>query len=138
MAVLNMALASLSLTGIPVHSSFYSSEEPTITHGIIEVDNRNKEGIHFSILRVRCLAKGDKITIATFFVYRLPDYEEEDPDNIEQLPQTTVQYEISFAPIPATPYLGGEIQIDVELQINNETSSVYSPYYMTRRIEKRP
>ncbi|MFQ5433399.1 MAG: hypothetical protein ACE5FD_00825 [Anaerolineae bacterium] len=133
-----MMSESFTVRGIQVYQNYYSTEEPTITHGIIELENLGKNTVCFSIRQVRCLAQDDAILMDSFFVYGLPEYNEEDPKNIHQRPLTTVQYEISFPSVSAIPYLNREIQIEVEVKINDEVVLVNSTYRLIKRIKRRP
>ena len=87
---------SLTARGIPVDRSFYSYQEPVITHGTFELENSGEAPIGLSIGQVRCLGGSDIIPIESFFLYLLPDYDEMDPSRIEVAPFTISQYEITF------------------------------------------
>ena len=127
---------SLIVKGIAVDRSFYSNQEPVITHGTIELMNSGEESLIVAIGQVRCLGGSDIIPIDSFFLYLLPDYDEKDPYRIELLPDTTSQYEISFPLISAVPYLTEEIQIEATLEVDGETVQVRSPYHISRRTPK--
>jgi hypothetical protein len=131
-----MPASSIIVRGIPVYKSYYSNEKPTITHATIELKNLDKKVIQVSIRRVTCRAGDDAIPIDRYFLYQLPDYEEKDFKSIEQSPLTTTQYEISFPPILAAPYVNRNIQVEVELELNGETALVSSPYTLSRRTKK--
>ena len=128
---------SLSARGLPVQRSFYSNQEPVVTHGSFELENSGREPMMLSIGRVRLLGGSDIIPIDDFFLYLLPDYEEKDPALIELLSLTTSQYEISFPPISAVPYLIEDIEVEIMLEVAGETVQVRSPYQISRRTPKR-
>jgi hypothetical protein len=128
---------SLTARGIPVDRSFYSYQEPVITHGTFELENSGEAPIGLSIGQVRCLGGSDIIPIESFFLYLLPDYGEMDPSRIEVAPLTTSQYEITFPSFSAVPYLIEGIQIEVTLEVDGETVQVRSAYKISRRTPKR-
>jgi hypothetical protein len=127
---------SLIARGIPVETSFYSVQEAVITHGVIEIDNRSQKAHQAAIRRVICYLGEETVSINSFFLYRLPDYEELDFTRFEQPPLTTSQYEVSFPFIPALTYLNRDIQVEVELSLNGETILLRSPYTITIRTKK--
>ncbi len=122
--------------GIPVEYSFYSDHEPYILNGTFEIENKSELTLQFSIHQVWCQVLDRRMPIAQFFVYRLPGFEEEDPLTLQQPPNTTVQYEVSFPQIPAVPYLNEQIQIGIELEISGEMITVLSPYQISRRTKR--
>lgn len=122
--------------GVPVDYSFYSDQEPNIRNGTFEVTNQAADSLHFAVHRIWCRAGGQELPLAQFFVYRQPNFEEEDPVAIQQPPQSTVQYEVTFAPISAAPYLQEEIEVGIELLVEGETTTVFSPYHITRRTKR--
>ena len=132
-----MSQKSLIAKGIPVDRSFYSTQEPTITYGAIELQNLDSTIHQFTVLKINCQAGDETIPIKNFFIYRLPNYEEVEPVNIDQQPLTTTQYEISFAAIPATPYWNRDIVVEMELDIDGETLLVQSPYLISIRTKRR-
>ena len=127
---------SLRVKGLKVEKIFYSYQEPSITHGVFEVENRDEETVLFSIGQVRCFGGSDVIPIEKFFLYQLPEYEEQEPYGIELPPTSAIQYEVSFPPVPAIAYLLEDIRIEVTLEIAGETVRVLSPYEIIRRTPK--
>jgi hypothetical protein len=127
---------SFNARGIPVHTSFYSNEEPAITHGALEIENLDDQVIHISVRQVKLQAGDDVVLINPFFVYQLPDYNEKDPKNIQQPPLVTTQYDISFLRLSAAPYLNITIQIEIELEVNGEVIILHSPYTISRRTSR--
>ena len=128
---------SLTARGIPVDRSFYSNQEPVITHGTFELENSGQAPIVLSISQVRVLGGDDIIPIDSFYLYLLPDYDEMEPGHIEVSPLTTSQYEITFQSFSAVPYLLEDIQIEVTLEVDGEMVQVQSPYHISRRTLKR-
>lgn len=128
---------SLNVQGITVHRSFYSTQEPVITHGVIELQNSEQNSHQVAIRKVTFKSGDDTIPINDFFLYQLPDYQEVDPNNLEQPPLTTNQYEISFQAISAVPYLNREMQVEVELDLNGKTVVLASPYIISIRTKRR-
>lgn len=130
-------LKSLAARGIAVQRSFYSNQEPVITHGIIELRNSGVASATLSIAEVKCLVGTDVITIEDFFLYLLPDYEETEPGHVELPSGATRQYEISFPRLSAVPYLPEDIEIEVTLEFGEDRIRVRSPYRISRRTLKR-
>jgi hypothetical protein len=131
-------MKSLTARGIPVERSFYSNQEPFITHGTIELENSGDSPVSLAVEQVRCLAGNDVTPIEDFFLYLLPDYVEGDPDQIELPANTTSQYEVSFPRLSAVPYLSDEIQIEVTFTTDRgERFQARSPYHISRRTLKR-
>ncbi|MBD2355180.1 hypothetical protein H6G41_11200 [Tolypothrix sp. FACHB-123] len=127
---------SLISRGIPVETSFYSPQEAVITHGVIEIANHSQTVYQAAIKKVICHVGAETIPVDSFFLYRLPDYEELDSNKFTQTGLTTSQYEVSFSSIPAISYLNREIQVEIELSFNGEVISLRSPYMITIRTKK--
>jgi hypothetical protein len=131
-----MQLDSLVVSGLPVDKSYYSHEEPMITHGAIEVENTGDQPVQISI-RKGALHAGDKaIPLEGFFLYLLPDYEEKDPKGFQQPPHSKSRYEITFPHLPAAAAANTGIAVEFELEANGKSASVRSPYTLTRRTKK--
>ena len=124
-------------TGITVEYSFYSDQEPSISHGTIQIDNQSRDPLRFSIRKTWCQVDDEIIPIDSFFVYKLPNYDVREPKAIHQPPRSTIQYEISFPKFSAVPYLDRDIQIAVELDLDGEAVTALSPYIVSRRTKKR-
>ena len=127
---------SLDAKGLKVEKIFYSYQEPTITHGAFKLENGSEEMVSFSISQVRCLAGGDVIPIEEFFLYLLPEYEEQEPSGFELPPNSIQQYEVSFPPVSAAAYLRADVHIEVTLDQDGKTIKVLSPYEIIRRTPK--
>ena len=123
--------------GVPVDYSFYADHEPYILNGAFNVNNQGKEPLQFAVRRVWCQVAGQTLPQEHFFVYRQPDFGEEDPTAIQQPPQTTAQYEVSFPQISAVPYLQQMIQVGIELEVAGEAVTVFSTYRISRRTKRR-
>jgi hypothetical protein len=123
--------------GMPVEYSFYSDREPYILNGLFQLDNQSESPLQFSVRKVWCQVPGENLPLDSFFVYRFPDFTEEDPATIQQPPLSKVQYEVSFPKILAVPYLRQPIQIGIELEVMGETVSVFSSYQISRRTKRR-
>ncbi len=128
---------TFSASGIPVEYSFYADHEPYILNGIFQLESQAGSPVQFSVLKVWCQSAEQSLPLDHFFVYRLPDYIEEDPKAIHQLPHETVQYEVSFPRIHAVPYLHQPVQVGVELEVAGERVTVFSPYNIHRRTQRR-
>jgi hypothetical protein len=135
--VTNMSHNVFTATGIPVAYSYYSDQEPSISHGTIQLENQSKDPLRFSIRKIWCQVDDEIIPIGNFFVYKLPNYDVRESKSIHQPPRSTIQYEITFPKLSAVPYLDREIQIAVELEAAGEVVTVLSPYTISRRTKKR-
>ena len=132
--VLAMAInKTLIFREIPVQASFYPHQEPTVTHGVMELENPDNVVHQVSIKQVAFHAGEDRIPINNFFLYRLPDYEEIDSRTIVQPALTTSQYEVSFSPIAISGYATGDMYLTVELESNGDIVALRSMYQLTFR-----
>jgi hypothetical protein len=127
---------AFSVRGIPIEYSFYSDHEPYILNGAFQLNNQADETLQFAVRRVWCQVPGQNLPLEHFFVYRLPDFDEEDPTTIQQPPHTTTQFEVSFPQVTATPYMKQKIQIGIELVVAGEVVIVFSTYRISRRTKR--
>jgi hypothetical protein len=126
---------AFSACGVPVDYSFYSDQEPYILNGAFLLDNQAEEALQFSVRRVWCQVPGQNLPVEHFFVYRLPDFNEEDPAAIQQPPHMTTQFEVSFPQISAVPYMQQDIQVGIELVVAGDVLTVFSGYRISRRTK---
>ncbi|NJO02120.1 MAG: hypothetical protein HC880_10890 [Bacteroidia bacterium] len=127
---------SVSISGIEVKKIYYSASEAKITHGAFELTNTSEHSVELSISSLLCRVEDQKIAIPQFFVYKLLDYDELNPAEIQLAAQETLSLEISFAQIPATTYLNQEIMIEATFQQGNHFQEARSPYLLTIRTAK--
>jgi hypothetical protein len=128
---------AFSARGVPVDYSFYADHEPYILNGAFQVDNQAEEPLQFAVRKVWCQVPGQNLPLEHFFVYRLPDFKEEDPAAVRLPPRTTAQFEVSFTQISAVPYMQQKIQVGIELVVAGEAVTVFSAYRISRRTKRR-
>jgi hypothetical protein len=127
---------AFSARGLPVDYSFYSDHEPYILNGAFQLDNQAEEPLQFAVRKVWCQVPGQNLPVEHFFVYRLPDFNEEDPATIQQPPHLTTQFEVSFPQISAAPYMRQHIQVGIELVVAGDALAVFSIYRISRRTKR--
>ncbi|MHB9033167.1 MAG: hypothetical protein ACYC6L_08980 [Anaerolineae bacterium] len=128
--------AAFSTRGVLVNYSFYSDREPYILNGAFQLANKDTQPLAFSVCKVWCQVAGQVLPQDTFFVYRLPDLDEEDTKEILIPPLKTVRFEVSFPQISAVPYLQQKIQIGIELAVAGATVTIFSNYRISRRTKR--
>jgi hypothetical protein len=127
---------SFRACGILVDYSFYADREPYILNGAFALDNRSETPLRFSVRQVWCQAAGQVVPCEQYFVYRLPSFDQEDPEDISLLPGTSAQFEVSFPQLSAVPYLQSEVEVGIELRVAGTPVTVLSPYRITRRTPR--
>ena len=128
---------NFKVRGIPVDYTFYSDHEPYILNGAFQIDNQAEGPLQFAVRKVWCQVPGQNLPLENFFVYRLPDFNEEDSTAIQQPPQLSAQFEVSFPQISAVPYIQQKIRIGIELVVAGEAVTVFSTYRISRRTKRR-
>lgn len=127
---------NLKLDGLKVVKSFYSTQEPNITHAQFEIVNSGNDAVNLTVQKIRCCSKGCQISVPDFFLYSLPDYLEHENKLIQQAPMTTTQYEVSFAPVSAAEFSQNRILVEIEFLVDGETILLDCPYVLDLRNEK--
>lgn len=128
---------TLKVTGLEVVKSFYSLQEPNITHARFEIVNSGSEAVNLTVHTVSCRSKDHLITVPEFYLYALPDYLEQENKRIEQAANTTSQFEISFPPVSAANFSPDPIMVEIEFAADADTIKVHCPYVIAFRTEKR-
>lgn len=126
---------TFSARGLTVDYSFYSENEPYILNGAFQLDNQAEEPLQFAVRKVWCQVPGQHLPVEHFFIYRLPDFNEEDPSAIQQPPHMTTQFEVSFPQISAVPFMQQDIQVGIELVVAGDALTVFSGYRISRRTK---
>lgn len=126
---------TFSVHGLPVDYSFYSDLEPYILNGAFQLENQAEDPLQFAVRKVWCQVPGQNLPVEHFFVYRLPDFNEEDPAAIQQPPHMTSKFEVSFPQISAVPYMQQDIQVGIELVVAGDALTVFSGYRISRRTK---
>ena len=127
---------TLKLNGLEVVKSFYSTQEPNITHAQFEVANSGGDVVSLTVQKVKCCSNGYLINVPEFFLYSLPEYLEHENKLIQQAPMTTAQYEVSFAPVSAAKFSQNRILVEIEFSVGGETIILDCPYVLDLRSEK--
>lgn len=132
-----MILQNLEAQGLPVDIHFYRPNSPAITFGNFQLNNNGANAIELSITHVACRVGDVQTAVDDYFLYVLPDYEEQDVDKITLASCSENVFEISFAAIDLSELPFGDVVVAVRLCVDDVEFDVMSPVTITIRTRRR-
>ena len=125
------------ISGKDVTKSYYSNDEPFITHGLFHFQNNTALDKKISIQSLKCIAGHNTFEVTVFYIYKLPEYQEIKDSKIVILANESFCLEISFPRISALSYNSGNIFIELKMRHDDQLISAKSFYHLEIRTKSQ-
>ncbi|GAA0879200.1 hypothetical protein GCM10009119_21680 [Algoriphagus jejuensis] len=126
----------IELKGIPVNKVYYQGQEPKITNGNFEITNQSKGPIAVSVMEAHVSDGEKELPLDKYFLYKLPEYTELDPENFTVKEKQGFQLDLSFQFIPIAGLNKNNIVVNMTIKVTDDTVQASSPIVFDFRVPK--